>query len=63
MLFGTVLLPKNLATLLNTSGCIQLTNSDILKFILGSEAWGNIAEPEDDFFCFISPSLAAKYEV
>ena len=44
---------------------------DILKFILGSEAWGNktketyhiIAEPQDDFFCFIPPSLAAKYEL
>ena len=35
---------------------------DILKFILGSKAWGNktkefIIEPQDDFFCFIPPSL------
>ena len=41
---------------------------DILKFILDSEAWGNrtkeilfIAEPQDDFFCFIPSSLTAKY--
>ena len=41
-----------------------MTRVDVLsenKFILGSEAWGNkinvlfIAEPQDDFFCFISP--------
>ena len=49
------------------------TNTDTcgsgLKFILGSEACGNnkrnalfIIEPQDDLFCFIPPSLAAKYE-
>ena len=37
---------------------------DILEFILDSVAWGNrtkeilfIAEPQDDFFCFIPSSL------
>ena len=49
------------------------TNTDTcgsgLKFILGSEVCGNnkrnalfIIEPQDDLFCFIPPSLAAKYE-
>ena len=38
-----------------------------MKFVLGSAAWGNkkrdvffIAEPQDDFFCFIPISLGAK---
>ena len=43
---------------------------DILKFILVSEVWGNktkemsysFTEPQDDFFCFIPPCLAAKDE-
>ena len=40
----------------------EYTIFDILKFILGSKAWGNktkefIIEPQDDFFCFIPPSL------
>ena len=42
---------------------------EIFKFILDSEAWGNrtkeilfIAEPQDDFFCFIPSRLTAKYE-
>ena len=40
-----------------------------MKFVLGSAAWGNkkrdvffIAEPQDDFFCFIPISLGAKCE-
>ena len=46
---------------------IAWTNFDILKFRLGTEAWGKKnqrkAEPQDDFFCFIPPSLGAKSEL
>ena len=49
----------------------QSTKFDILKFILGCEAWGNKTkemilrlsnEYKKHFFCLIPPSLAAKYE-
>ena len=42
--------------------------SDILKFLLGSETWGNktkeiiLKQWIIHFFCFIPPSLGAKYE-
>ena len=49
---------------------VQWTIFDIVKFILVSRSLEEynkrnvlfIADPQDDFFCFIPPSLAAKYE-
>ena len=49
---------------------VQWTIFDIVKFILVSRSLEEynkrnvlfIADPQDDLFCFIPPSLAAKYE-
>ena len=48
---------------------VKQTSFNVFKFILGSEGKQNkrnvlfITESQDDFFCFIPTSLAAKYEL